>query len=555
MVEQRTSYDENPSLQESQKRKVTGSDLKGLLEQGFEDPVWFLGFYLEHLFPGPIPWVHRGLLALATRKTDFLLKYGELDKIIRHFVWKEDPDDPNSAELPLFTPVYNEQGQIVSLDLEYTKNTLVMMPRGFSKTTLYGIGVILYFILYLEQDFIVYLSETASHAEMQLNNVKAELESNEIIRAVFGNVVPDRQDSRKWTSTMFETLTDVVVVSRGRGGQVRGLNHKGKRPSVILFDDVEDKESVRTAEQRDKTREWMYSDVMPALAKMRSGSRILGLGTLLHREALLTFLMKDPKWTACVFGAIDKDGDPLWEANMSLADIEKEKQSYILAGKLPLFYMEYMSQIRGEDAMKFKQSFFIIDPFVRDEMLGIAQVIDPAISDKPDADFCAIGVVGMSEKGRIGVLDLWGKVGAEPREQIDRYFELSIRNNVLIHGVEAIAYQKALKFLIKEEMFRKGKYFEIEEIRHGRTGKDERILGILQGRYANGYIVHARRFPQLEEQLLDYPGGKKDFPDVIAMCISLLDPYAAAAADPDKDLGADEAPPLLEVFKGNWRAY
>lgn len=554
-----SAYDEDPDLGARQRQRVselTVDDIEAALEKGFEDPVWFCGFFLEHLFPKRMPWVHRGLLAIATRKTDFLLKYGEIDKIVRHFVWKEDPDDPNSPEHPIFHPRYDDDGKIIAIDLDYTKNMLNMMPRGFSKTTLFGIAVILYYILYETKNFIVYLSETMGHSEMQVNNVKAELEANEIIRAIFGNLVPDRNDRRKWTSSMFETLTDVVVVCRGRGGQVRGLNHRGKRPDVILFDDVEDKESVKTEGQRDKTKEWMYSDVMPALPAMDPDACIIGLGTLLHSEALLMVLMRDPEWTSCKFAAIDRDGDPLWEDNMTLQDLERKKSSYTLAGKLNSFYMEYMSTIRGEEDMKFKQEFFIIDPFVREELIAISQVIDPAISDDVNtADFCAIGVAGMSEKGRIGVIDMWGKIGAEPREQVDMFFEMDERNGSTLHGVESVAYQKALVYLIREEMFRKGRYFEIAAITHGKTGKDERILGILQPRYANAYIVHSRRFVLLEQQLLDYPNGKKDYPDVLAMCITLLDPYAAAAADPDTDLGDDEAEDLDIVMGEDWRRY
>lgn len=530
---------------------LTAEEIDEILELTYEDPVEFCKFFLHHKFPKEMPWVHRGILAIFTRKTDFLLRYGDLEKIVSHFVWK----DENEEEHPIFHLREDGEGNVVAIDLDYTKYSMLMMPRGFSKTTLVGQAVILYFILFMVKKFIVYLSETAGHSEMQLNNVKAELEGNELIRAVFGNLVPDRTDPRKWTSTMFETLSDVVVACRGRGGQVRGLNHKGNRPDIILFDDVEDKESVKTSDQRLKTRDWFYSDVMPALPEMDPEATIAGLGTLLHQEALLMVLMKDPEWTSMVFSAIDRDGHALWPDNMSLAKLETKKKSYALAGRLASFYMEYMSQIRNDETAKFKESYFIIDPFVRQELITTAMVIDPAISDEEDADLCSIACAGMSEKGLIGVVDTWAKKGAEPREQVDRYFEYSLKNKVNHHGVEGIAYQRALIHLIREEMFRRGHYFEIEDIRHGRVAKDERILGVLQPRYASNYVVHVRRFPELETQLLDYPNGKKDLPDAVAMAITLLDPYAAQAADPEKDLGEDEYESLSELFGGDWRGH
>ncbi len=217
--------------------------------------------------------------------------------------------------------------------------------------------------------------------------------------------------------------------------------------------------------------------------------------------------------------------------------------------------MEYYNQVRGGDNSKFTDKMFRYEPWVADDDFMVAMAIDPAISEKPGADSTSIAVVAMHlKKGHHYVLESWNKQGAKPREQVDKYFELSKKWKVKHHGVEAIAYQSALVHFLREEMFRQKHYFEITEIKHG-TKKDERILGILQPRYANGYIVHTKRFPILESQLLDYPNGKKDAPDALSMAITLLDPYAAAAADPSMDLGADEYAPLDEVYRGEWRRF
>ena len=128
--------------------------------------------------------------------------------------------------------------------------------------------------------------------------------------------------------------------------------------------------------------------------------------------------------------------------------------------------------------------------------------------------------------------------------------ELQIRFDKDKFGVESIAYQAALVHLLREEMFRKGYYFEVTPITHGRQRKEERVEGILQPRYASGYITHQRQFGILETSLLDWPNGKKDPPDAEAMAISLLDDYAPMAAPSDSDLGDDEYEPLEE-----WRAY
>lgn len=532
---------------------MTESTEQGIAKEGYSDPVFFLKFFLPHLFPDEIPWVHRGILAILTKKTDFLLKYGELDKIINNFTWSEDPDNIESDKHAIFSPVY-EGNTIVSLNMRITRFSELMLPRGYSKTTLAGIGVILYWILYRDKLFPVYVSETATHSEMQLGNVRTELESNERIKTVFGNIVPDRNSSLKWTGDILQTTTGVTVVARGRGGQIRGLNISGNRPDCILLDDVEDRDSVKTEDQRYKARQWFYADVIPALPEMKEDSTIIALGTLLHPEALLMTLQNDPEWTSIIFGVRDKQGELLWEANMNEKKIEAKKQSFARAGQLAQYYMEYENTVRGADSQKFRPEFFIIQSENRHSLECCGVALDPAISSKAGSDFAAAACAGMNTKGRIVVMDMWGKVGATPREQIDKFFEFQKTYDCSLCGIESIAFQAALIHLAREEMFRKGQYFEIIPIKHSQK-KEERIEGILQPRYANGYIQHVRHFPLLETQLLDWPNGKRDFPDALAMCVALLDPAASLAGGNDNDPGKDEYPPLDDLFDGDWRTY
>ena len=209
--------------------------------------------------------------------------------------------------------------------------------------------------------------------------------------------------------------------------------------------------------------------------------------------------------------------------------------------------------MRDEETSYFRQDMFqYLDPLGELEYVAKAVVIDPAISNAATADDCVIAVVGITTKGKIGVIDIWGKRGASPREQVDMYFNMVAMHTPDRHGVEAIAYQAALVHLLREEMFRRKMYFEIEEIKH-KTRKQERILGVLQPRYAARYVFHARPFPKLEQQLLDFNGkNHDDYPDAVAMAVSLLDPYAAQAADPDIDLAKDEYKSLEDEFDGTY---
>ena len=57
----------------------------------------------------------------------------------------------------------------------------------------------------------------------------------------------------------------VRILSRSRGQKIRGVKHRQYRPSLIIADDVEDLDWVRTQENRDKSDRWYHGNVLPSL--------------------------------------------------------------------------------------------------------------------------------------------------------------------------------------------------------------------------------------------------------------------------------------------------
>jgi len=544
---------------------------KEIFAEGLRDPVYFCRVILSEWFPKAMPWFHRGLLALLTRETDFLLRFGEenwrnepgfvwdqsgLDKIVRHFVWRQDPSDPQSPTLPLFVV---QDGRIL---LQVSQIQQEIIPRGFSKTTLCN-AMVLRNVVYHLKHFMALIAETGPHAAAQLSNVKGQLANNPLLIEVYGALAPDRQHPHPWRETEAQTLNGIWMIARGRGGQVRGLNRNGRRPDLIIVDDVEDEESVLTPEQRKKTLKWIMSAVRPALPRNDPGAFIQILGTMLHPECMLATLSSDPTVITVKFGAIDPDGEMLWNAHMSRKAYDSLRESYRSVGALGDFSREFDSEISNDEQQIFDVSRIVYQVKPIKSFVGRAIALDPAISEELSADFCAYAVVGMEDTGLIHVLDFYMKRGMTPREQIDKFFELKVAWECTATGVESVAYQKALVHLIREEMFRKARfygdhsYFEVVPITHSRDAdKVTRVQGVLGPRYAAGYITHQRRFPDLEAQLQDWPYGKVDGPDAVAMAITLLDPYAGTALGSDvlgKKIGEDAWIADEELIGGDWR--
>lgn len=318
---------------------------------------------------------------------------------------------------------------------------------------------------------------------------------------------------------------------------MRGLNYRARRPNRILLDDVEDDEEGKSDTVRAATESWFYSAVEKAGVQMEGAVgedwaqeplRITNLGTLLGSECLMVTLSRDPDYSTVKFGAkLDltntEDTRMLWAYKMSYETYMKQRARHRLVGKLAEFTREIDSAIRVSDDSIFP-SLFIYQPTMKEDLVARSMALDPALSDSPGADHAAIIVAGRrTTDGALWMLDEWGGTGKTPREKIDAFFDLHLKWNTTHNGIEAVQYQKALIFLMREEMARRKYFFHIVPIMQPRNiVKDARIVGILSPRYSNGYIRHLRPLAGLEGNLIDWPNGKKDYADAAAMALTLL---------------------------------
>lgn len=519
--------------------ELSKEQIHAITTRGWQDPVFFCSYFLNDLFPTKMPWVHRGILAILTRKTDFLWKYGELDKIVSNFVYERDGQ---------MHSIFRIEGKKIHLDLH--RFTLLIMPRGFSKTTLAGVAFNVYNILYMELGFAAYVSETARHAEMQMDNVKRQLLANEKIKFFFGELKPGMQDEARWRQDFFETSTGMAMAARGSGGQVRGLNHNGQRPRMIIVDDAEDRENVQTAEQREKTRKWAYADLMPALPALDPSASLLALGTILHPDSLIMTWARDPQWTVVKFGAYDRQGDLLWKENMDEEKLALELRSAIVANTVAEFYMERHSEIRLDKDRDFKSDDFRYQSPSREEIGFVTLYQDPAIGEKERNDRCTFTVAGLTRQGKTVVLHQEGGRGIKPKDQVDTMFKLQKEWQPDRVGIESNGFQKALVHIMQEEMFKRQQFFTIIPVTNVQA-KHARIKGILQPRFANNAVFFAAKWPELEKELLEFPqNAHDDFADGLAGAVSLLDDGAFLAQSEDT---RETLPPLEDAIGGEWR--
>lgn len=508
--------------------------IKNAVLRSATDPAFFLRFFLSHWFPSALPPFHLGLLALLTEKVSFLDEYPEAHEfLLTEFFYEPDRRDPTAKTLPVF--YLDEQGRIC---LNFREDLNFIIPRGFSKTTLCK-GAVTYNMVTDSTFFGILIGATATHSETQVNDVKSQLESNEKLRAGYGNLVSTKADSEKWTSSEIQTKLGSILTARGRGGQVRGVTIDGKRPNLILMDDIEDEESIATSGQLKKTEDWVYGSVIPAGQIMEGAVgqdyaqrplRVFNLGTLLGAECLVQTLTQDQQFGTVRFGAKLRNGKMLWKFKLSAAGYDRMRARWQRNGKLAQFTREYDSLIRVSDEALFPETFHYVRTELSD-LVAKALALDPAISEDRRADHTALVVAARRHDGALWFLDEWGGQGKTPTETLDAFFEYQAKWNTMLNGIEAIQYQAALLFLAKEKMAKLQRFFVIQPIKAKKTSKVERIEGMLSPRYQMGYLYHYRPLPGIEGNLADWPNGKKDYADAGYMALSLLGETAGLLMD------------------------
>lgn len=159
------------------------------------------------------------------------------------------------------------------------------------------------------------------------------------------------------------------------------------------------------------------------------------------------------------------------------------------------------------------------------ENLDIVTFIDPAISQKQEADNTAIVTIWLDKQSnKIYVLEVnaWKKL---PDEIIDDVFQTYLKWKPKRVWIEVVQYQKMLALEIKKQMNLRNIYFVLDEIRP-QWEKEARIRSILQPRYSNHNILHHNSFMDLELELLKFPNGKHDdMIDALAWAVNMLNTF------------------------------
>ena len=274
--------------------------------------------------------------------------------------------------------------------------------RGSGKSSIVTTFYLMWAILGKQQKkYALIASQTQLQARKHLANAKQEFDSNELLRNDFG---PLKETSDEWGSMSLVLPKYGARISAVSSEQsIRGTRHGSHRPDLVIADDVEDLQSVKTSEGREKTFDWYNSEILPVGDQ---STKFVLIGNLLHTDSLMMRMKafsekKTERFIFKEYPLIDNSGKCIWPGKYPTPEaVEREKAE---APSERAYYREYLLKILPDNMQIVKPENIKYYDEIPDQLAGgsyrMAICVDLAISKKTSADYTAIVVL---EKHGIG---------------------------------------------------------------------------------------------------------------------------------------------------------
>lgn len=428
----------------------------------------------------------------------------------------------------------------------------VAAPRGHAKSTNLTFKGTMHSTLYGYKHYPIIISDSSEQAEGFLDNIRVEFEENTAILEDFGPLA-----GSVWRSNVLVTKTNIKIEAIGSGKKIRGRKHRNWRPDLIILDDVENDENVRTPEQRKKLKDWFDK----AVSKCGDDyTDIVYIGTLLHYDSLLAKTLANPAYRSIKYKAVIRfsQADDLWQqwetifTDLSNDDREADALAFFQAHKaamlegtqvlweekLSYYDLMVMRVSEGEASFNSEEQNEPINPddclFMEewfdyyneaeinfgDPAFDFFGFIDPSLGKTKRSDFSAIVTLAKHKgSGYMYVVD--ADIERRHPDRIiadvlakERWLRASFGHGYRKLGAETNQFQWFLKEELAKASAKAGLYLPIEEVQQ--TSDKVMRVQTLQPDVKNKYIKFNRRHKRLLEQLTQFPmGAHDDGPDAL----------------------------------------
>ena len=382
--------------------------------------------------------------------------------------------------------------------------------RSAAKSTLGEESVVLRAIFGEFKNCLI-IGSTETRAMERLEAVKHEIELNEKITLMFG---PQRGEV--WSHHKALLRNGTLIQAVGVGQSVRGVKHHEHRPDFLWIDDIEDEESVRTADACKERLSWLYNTLIPVCAK---GALIRMTGNRLSSESVIAKVSEDPNWYHQKFPVMYQElntGEwtPAWPELYDLDWIESSRAESERMGLGDSWQQEYMCEAVAAHLKTFKPEHYRVVPQFR-TWHPVMVMFDPArTTNKKSAN------TGKAVASWIGKkLVVWEATGKPlmPSELIDDIFATDIEYSPIVLGVEEDGLQEWLKEPLRmEQIKRRHMLPHLRPLTAPKTSSKDDFISAMQPYFHAGEVEFAKEMPELRKELLSFPSGRKDIINALA---------------------------------------
>lgn len=391
--------------------------------------------------------------------------------------------------------------------------------RGSGKSSIVTTFFLMWAILGKQQKkYALIASQTQVQARKHLANAKQEFDSNMLLRNDFG---PLKETSDEWGSMSLVLPKYGARISAVSSEQsIRGTRHGSYRPDLVIADDVEDLQSVKTSEGREKTFDWYTSEILPVGDR---STKFVLIGNLLHTDSLMMRMKafserQEDRFVFKEYPLIDSNGVCVWPGKYPTPEaVEREK---VEAPSERAYYREYLLKILPDNMQIVKQEDIKYYDKIPEWLAGgsyrMAICVDLAISKKTSADYTAIVVLEKHGYGK----DTKIYVHPYPINKRNLYSEtvkdiasLKARHTSADIYIEDVGMQRAIIEMLSQENMR------AEAVPLNGRDKEER-LQVASFWILNGTVL----FPlngceKLLEQVIGFGVERDDLLDALTLGI------------------------------------
>jgi predicted phage terminase large subunit-like protein len=219
------------------------------------------------------------------------------------------------------------------------------------------------------------------------------------------------------------------------------------------------------------------------------------------------------EWSVVIRKAIQDDGTLFFPERLTkefLEDARRTLGSYFFAN-------QYLNIIVPDEEKKFRKEWLKYSTVIPKQTYSFG-FIDPAIGQKKHNDYTATSIIQVDCE-KIWYYRLAIRERLTPTQIVSKCFDLCKQFKLQALGIEQVAFQEALLYMLSEEMGKPGRaMIPVKGITRNDVSKHARILGLVP-RFEWNRILCFPGMTDFEDELESFPRGSHD--DILDSLASL----------------------------------